>query len=240
MRRLDDRKVLCGILFVLHTGIQWEFLPQELGFGSGMTCWRRLEEWNSAGVWQRPAPDSAGRTAQRGHAGPVPGGDRLLARAGRAARPKSGPEPGRPRPAGLQASRPDRRPRHPPGRASLTGGNRNDVTQLRPLVDAFPPLRGSTRTPTPRPDELYADRGYDHDKYRKALRDRGIRPLIARRGTAHGSGLGAYRWVVERTIAWYHGMKRLRIRWERRDDIHEAFLDLATCIIAYRHVVRLC
>jgi transposase len=51
--RLDDRKVLCGILFVLHTGIQWEFLPQELGFGSGMTCWRRLEEWNRSGVWQR-------------------------------------------------------------------------------------------------------------------------------------------------------------------------------------------
>lgn len=52
-RRLDDRRVLCGILFVLHTGIQWEFLPQELGFGSGMTCWRRLEEWNTAGVWRR-------------------------------------------------------------------------------------------------------------------------------------------------------------------------------------------
>ncbi len=45
---LDDRKVLCGILFVLHTGIRWEFLPRELGFGSGMTCWRRL-----AGVWER-------------------------------------------------------------------------------------------------------------------------------------------------------------------------------------------
>jgi transposase len=51
--RLDDRKSFCGILFVLHTGIQWEFLPQELGFGSGMTCWRRLEEWNEAGVWQQ-------------------------------------------------------------------------------------------------------------------------------------------------------------------------------------------
>jgi transposase len=41
-KRLDSRKVLCGILFVLYTGIRWEFLPQELGFGSGMTCWRRL------------------------------------------------------------------------------------------------------------------------------------------------------------------------------------------------------
>lgn len=51
--RVPDRQALCGVLFVLHTGIQWEFLPQELGFGSGMTCWRRLAEWNEAGVWQR-------------------------------------------------------------------------------------------------------------------------------------------------------------------------------------------
>jgi transposase len=50
---LPDREVLCGILYVLHTGIQWEHLPQELGFGSGMTCWRRLRDWNEAGVWQR-------------------------------------------------------------------------------------------------------------------------------------------------------------------------------------------
>jgi len=52
-RRLDDRKVRCGILFVLHTGIRWEFLPKELSFGSGMTCWRRLAEWHEAGVWNR-------------------------------------------------------------------------------------------------------------------------------------------------------------------------------------------
>jgi transposase len=52
-KRLDDRKVLCGILFVLYTGIPWEFLPQQLGFGSGMTCWRRLAEWHTADVWQQ-------------------------------------------------------------------------------------------------------------------------------------------------------------------------------------------
>jgi transposase len=50
---VPDRQVLCGILFVLHTGIQWEHLPKELGFGSGMTCWRRLRDWNEAGVWQQ-------------------------------------------------------------------------------------------------------------------------------------------------------------------------------------------
>ncbi len=52
-KRLDDRRALCGILFVLYTGISWEFLPQELGYGSGMTCWRRLRDWHEAGVWQR-------------------------------------------------------------------------------------------------------------------------------------------------------------------------------------------
>jgi transposase len=52
-KRLDDRKVLCGVLFVLYTGIPWEFLPQELGFGSGMTCWRRLRDWHEAGVRQQ-------------------------------------------------------------------------------------------------------------------------------------------------------------------------------------------
>jgi transposase len=51
--RVPDRQPLCGILFVLHTGIQWEYLPQELGFGSGMTCWRRLAAWNEAGVWDQ-------------------------------------------------------------------------------------------------------------------------------------------------------------------------------------------
>jgi transposase len=51
--RIDDRKVLTGIVFVLQTGIPWEYLPQEMGCGSGMTCWRRLKEWQEAGVWQQ-------------------------------------------------------------------------------------------------------------------------------------------------------------------------------------------
>jgi transposase len=51
-KRIDDRRVLGGILFVLKTGIGWEHLPQEMGCGSGMTCWRRLHEWQWAGVWQ--------------------------------------------------------------------------------------------------------------------------------------------------------------------------------------------
>jgi transposase len=51
--RLPDRAALTGILFVLRTGLPWEYLPQELGCGSGMTCWRRLRDWQQAGVWDR-------------------------------------------------------------------------------------------------------------------------------------------------------------------------------------------
>jgi transposase len=50
---VNDRAALTGILFVLKTGIPWEMLPQEMGCGSGMTCWRRLKEWHRAGVWER-------------------------------------------------------------------------------------------------------------------------------------------------------------------------------------------
>ncbi|WP_329405947.1 IS5 family transposase [Streptomyces sp. NBC_00704] len=123
---------------------------------------------------------------------------------------------------------------------SLTGGNRNDVTQLLPLLDKVPAVAGAVGRPRRRPDMLFADRGYDHDKYRRLLRERGIRPAIAERGQPHGTGLGTVRWVVEHTIAWLHGFRRLRIRWERRDDIHEAFLGLAVCLITHRHVQRLC
>jgi transposase len=123
---------------------------------------------------------------------------------------------------------------------SLTGGNRNDVTQLLPLLDKIPAVAGVVGRPRRRPDILFADRGYDHDKYCRLLRQRGIRPAIAQRGQPHGTGLGTFRWVVERTISWLHGFRRLRIRWERRDDIHEAFLGVAVCLITHRHVQRLC
>ncbi len=116
------------------------------------------------------------------------------------------------------------------------------VTQLLPLLDKIPARAGVVGRPRRRPDILCADRGHDHDhdKYRRLLRQRGIRPAIAERGQPHGTGLGTFRWVVERTISWLHGFRRLRIRWERRHDIHEAFFGIAVCLITHRHVQRLC
>ncbi len=93
--------------------------------------------------------------------------------------------------------------------------------------------------PRRKPGSLFADRGYDHDIYRHQVRERGIVPAIARRGTRHGTGLATYRWVIERTFAWLHGFRRLRIRWERRADIHQAFLKLACCLITHRQLTAL-
>lgn len=115
-----------------------------------------------------------------------------------------------------------------------------DVRQLLPLLDKVPVAAGVVGRPRHRPDALLADRGYAHDKHRRLLWACGIRPVIAERGQEHGSGLGTFRYMVECTIAWLHGFRRLRIRWERRDDIHGAFLGLATCLITHRHVQRLC
>jgi hypothetical protein len=77
---------------------------------------------------------------------------------------------------------------------------------------------------------LYADRGYDHDKYRRMVWAKGVKPRIARRGAPHGPGLGTHRWVIEQTIALLHWFRRLRIRWEIRDDIHEVFMPLAAAV----------
>jgi transposase len=110
---------------------------------------------------------------------------------------------------------------------TLTGGNRNDITQLIPLVERVPPVRGKVGRPRRRPERLSADRGSDFDSHRRQLRRRGIRPEIARRKTEHGSGLGRYRWMVERTFAWLHQFKRLLVRYDRRAAIHEAFLALS-------------
>ncbi|GGY18895.1 hypothetical protein GCM10010358_82400 [Streptomyces minutiscleroticus] len=114
-----------------------------------------------------------------------------------------------------------------------------DVTQLMPLLQAVPSVRSRRGRPRRRPEKIYADRGYDHDKYHKQVRTLGVTPVIARRGTEHGSGLGAHRWVVEQSFALLHWFRRLRIRWEIRDDIHEAFLSLACSIICWRRLKNL-
>jgi transposase len=103
-------------------------------------------------------------------------------------------------------------------------------------LDAVPPVRGAVGRPRRRPDRIVADRGYDHDKHRRLVRERGIKPVIARRQTEHGSGLGTVRWVVERTFAWLHHFKRLLVRYDRHHEMHHAFLAIGCCLVCYRRL----
>ena len=110
------------------------------------------------------------------------------------------------------------------------------MTQLLPLVEAIPPIGGKAGRPRHRPRRVQGDRGYDSQPHRDELRRRGIASNLARRNTEHGSGLGKTRWVVERTIAWLHQFRRLRIRYERRDDIHRAFMAIGCALICFNYL----
>ena len=105
-----------------------------------------------------------------------------------------------------------------------------------PVIDGVGPVTGKPGRPRRRAERVLADRGYDHDKYRRELRTRGVKPVIARRSTAHGSGLGRERWVVERTFAWLHNLRRLRIRYERDPELHMAFMLLGCAVVCQRNL----
>ena len=227
---VDDRAALTGILFVLKTGIPWEDLPQEMGCGCGMTCWRRLRDWQAAGVWDRlhqvllselraaDKIDFSRAVVDSGTVRAVGAGE------------KTGPNPtDRRKPGSKHHVITDAQ--GVPLQVQLSAANVNDVIHLLPLVVNIPAVRGKPGRPRIRPDELYADRAYDSQPARTILRWLGITPHLPKRGTEHGSGMGKFRWVVERTIGWLHNFRRLRTRYDRRADIHESFMACAKCMI---------
>jgi len=218
---------------VLRSGIPWQMLPKELGCGSGMTCWRRLRDWQQEGIWDlmhfallswlarygevdwsRAVIDSCSVRA-------VCGGT------------QTGPNPTD------RAKRGSKRhlicdAQGVPLAIRLTGANRNDSQEALALVDAIPPLQGGRGRPRCRPACVLGDRGYDAASIRGGLRTRHILPLLAMRRTKNGSGLGQWRWVVERTFAWLNQFRRLRVRYDKRADIHEAFLSLGCAWICWQ------
>ena len=114
------------------------------------------------------------------------------------------------------------------------GANASDHRQIIPIVVAFPQVGGKVGRPKQRPDELYADAGYDSEATRWLLAWLGIEAKInKRRQASHGSGLGKVRWVVERTISWLKGLRRMRIRYDRLRVIQEAWNTLAASVICY-------
>lgn len=122
----------------------------------------------------------------------------------------------------------------------VTGANRHDSVVFEELVDALPSIAGKPGRPRRWPDNLHADKAYDIDRCRDHLKRRGMTPRIARKGVERNDRLGRYRWVVERTHAWFAGMGKLRTRFERQVDIHLALLSMACCVICLRRLPEFC
>jgi transposase len=111
---------------------------------------------------------------------------------------------------------------------------------LGELVDAIPSIRRPRGRPRRRPHKLHADKAYASRTNRDQLRNRGSTPRIARRGIDSSERLGRHRWVVERTLAWLNRFRRLKVRYERRADRHQAFLTIGCSLLCWEAIQRFC
>jgi transposase len=154
---------------------------------------------------------------------------------------KDRPQPDGQRKTGLEASPCGRRSGHPACR-NVHGGQRSRLDDARGTGRPIRPIRGprgKPRRPRKRPKKLHADKAYDDfRRCREALRERGIRTRIGRRGVDSSERLGKYRWTVERTLSWLNRFRRLKVRYERRADVHQAFLELSCALICWNRVQR--
>ncbi|MFJ3091416.1 IS5 family transposase [Streptomyces sp. NPDC086838] len=125
-----------------------------------------------------------------------------------------------------------------PLKVITTAANVNDVTQTLALVDGSPPVAGRPGRPRRRPEALLGDKGYDSNAHRDALCRRRILPVLSRKGSQNIKGIGKLRYVVEQTVVLLHHFKRLAVRWERRTELHDAFISLACSLIRYRRLNR--
>jgi transposase len=188
---LDYRKILTGILFVLKTGIAWDDLPADMGCGCGKTCRHYLRLWHQAGVWIKL---HALLLAELNGADKIDW-RRALIDASFAKAPEGGEDTG-PNPTDRRKSGSKHHlmtdAKGIPLSATLTAANVNDVKELLHVLTSMPPVGGKPGPKRQNPERLQGDRGYDSEPTRQILRWLGITPVLAARGTEHGSGLGVY------------------------------------------------
>ena len=236
---VPHRQALLGILLVLKTGMQWNELPWEAFECSGVTCWRRLRDWERAGVWDRI---HAVLLEGLEWAGTIDW-ERGLVDSDTVPAKKRGPSTGaNPTDRGRAGTK-----RHvltdrhgTPLVTLLSAANVHDSRMLAALIDAFAGIRrhGPGR-PKKRFEKLHGDKGYDYERCREAVRQRGMTPRIGRRGVESTQKLGQHRWAVERTMSWYDGFRKLRIRDERYAEHWLALHKVANILICWRQLCRL-
>jgi len=235
---ISHKVVMKVIWFVLVTGNRWQDVPLELGC-SGRTAHRRLREWEVLGIWDRLHVHLLTLLKKAGKLDPeVVIVDSVIVRAFGGGE-ETGPSPVDRRKLGTKHTLmvdPDGIPLA----IRTARANASDHTQILPIVLDFPRLGGTPGRPKELPDALYADRGYDSDATRALLRWLGVEPFIAKRKTEHGSGLGKIRWVVERTISWIKGFRRMRVRYDRLAIMQNAWNTLAAAAICFRIICHDC
>lgn len=166
------RRVVNGILFALQTGVPWRRLPATTDFPSGYTCRRYLRRWHKRGIWQRLFEALLAELQQQHKIDWY----RALVDSASVRAPsgggKTGPNPTDRRKLGSK--------HHVltdangiPLAIILTEANRHDVTQLLPLLDKIPRVKGKRGAPRCRPDHVQGDRAYDSEPHRKAIKKRG-------------------------------------------------------------------
>ncbi|MFC4048230.1 IS5 family transposase [Actinomadura syzygii] len=234
-RRYGGREVLAAIIFVATTGCTWQQLPPVFG-PSGPTAHRRFTVECRAGVGQA-APARAGRAGCARRAGLVAMRDRLGQRPGRQRGELTGPNPVDRGKRGSKIHLLTDRAGLPLS-VGISAANTHDKLALQPLVRGIAPVR-SRRGPRRRgPAKLHGDKGYDYADLRRWLRSRGITPRIARRGIESSDRRGRYRWVVERTVSWLSGCRRLHRRYERTPERFLAFVGIAATLICHRQLAK--
>ena len=121
----------------------------------------------------------------------------------------------------------------------LSAANVPDTVTLQAMIDNLPSIAGKVGRPIKRVEKIHADKGYDSASNRAYVRSQGMIPRIARRGIESKERLGRHRWFVERTIAWFHGMRRLSVRYERCIHMHFGFMLLAAAYIGWNKLRKL-
>lgn len=229
---IEHHVALKVIWFVLVTGCRWKDVPKEMGC-CGETARTRLEEWERAGIWSKlhmllltmlhkeHALHLETAIIDSTQVRAFGGGD------------ATGPSPVDRRKKGTKYTIVVDR-NGVPLVVQPAPANRSDHRAILPAVTSFPEVPGQPGRPLTHPKKLYGDAGYDSEPTRSILRWIGIEPHIRKRGKQHGSHLGKVRWVVERTISWIKGLRRMRVRYDRLSVIVDAWTSLAAAVVCSR------
>jgi transposase len=230
-RAIPDRNCFAAIVHMARTSTPWRLLPaRELGCGSPATCWRRLTEWATAGLFDALHLVVLDRLGEQGRLDWSRASvDTVRVRAKRGGGP-CGRKPSRSWQAWQQAP-PVCDGSGLPLTAAVTAANVSDTSMFQAVVDDVPLVRTPTGRRRTRPDAAHADKAYDSRANRAYLRRRGIRARIARRGIESSTRLGRHRWRIERTLSWLSCYRRLGVRWDRGSGRWFAFVLLACALL---------